>query len=314
MIAPRQAQELILGISHDPIFGPIILFGAGGVAVEVLDDTAIALPPIDNVLAGDLIDKTRIGRLLAGFRDRPAANREAIVAALCALSRMIVDLPAIASLDINPLLADAAGVVALDARIEIRPEAVEERPPNPALVIRPYPAAWTKDFSSDAAAFHIRPIRPSDIALYPDFLAQVSSNDLRMRFLAPRKSFPDEMLKRLTQLDYDRDMAFVALEAATGALAGVGRLSSDPDRTTAESALVVRSDLQGHGLGWALLRHIIDYAGAEGIGRIEGVVLNENERMLTMCREFGFSLRHRLDQPGLTVAELVLRSEEPTKA
>jgi acetyltransferase len=308
MIVRREAQELILGIDHDPIFGPVILFGAGGIAVEVVDDIAIALPPLDDVLAGDLVDKTRVGRLLAGFRDRPPADRNAILAALDALSRMIVDFPAIASLDINPLLTDRHGVIALDARIQIRPDAVEQHGPNPALVIRPYPAEWAKDFSTKGAQYHIRPIRPDDIELYPDFLARVSPADIRLRFLAPRKSFPDEMLKRLTQLDYDRDMAFVALEAASGALAGVGRLSSDPDRVTAEYALVVRTDLQGHGLGWVLLGHIIDYADAEGIGRIEGVVLNENERMLAMCREFGFSQRRDPDQPGLTRVALVLRS------
>ena len=122
MVVRRQAQELILGMNRDPIFGPVILFGAGGVAVEVIDDTAIALPPLDDVLAGDLIERTRIGRLLAGFRDRPPADRKAIVAALNGLSQMIVDFPAIVSMDINPLLADADGAIALDARIEIDPD------------------------------------------------------------------------------------------------------------------------------------------------------------------------------------------------
>jgi acetyltransferase len=210
MITRKQAHELIVGINHDPIFGPVILFGAGGVAVEVLDDTAVALPPIDDVLAGDLIERTRIGRLLAGFRDRPPANRHAIVAVLKGLSQMVVDFPAIVAVDINPLVADTEGVIALDARIEIRPEAVEQRGPNPALVIRPYPGEWAKDISANGASFRIRPITPGDVALYPEFLARMAPDDIRMRFLAPRKSFPDEMLKRLTQLDYDRDMAFVA--------------------------------------------------------------------------------------------------------
>ncbi len=306
MVVRRQAQELILGMNRDPIFGPVILFGTGGTAVEVIDDTAVALPPLDEVLAGDLIERTRIGRLLAGFRDHPPADRKAIVAALNALSQMIVDFPAIVSMDINPLLTDADGAIALDARIEIDRSAVEQRGPNPALVIRPYPAEWAKDVSSDGVEVHIRPIKPSDIELYPEFLARISPDDVRLRFLAPRKNFPDEMLKRLTQLDYDRDMAFVALDKKTGALAGVGRLSSDPDRAVAEYALVVRTDLQGHGLGWALLQHIIDYARAEGIGRIEGIVLNENDAMLTMCREFGFSVRHDPDQPGLSKVRLVL--------
>jgi acetyltransferase len=301
MVVRRQAQELILGMSRDPIFGPVMLFGAGGVAVEVMDDTAVALPPLDDVLAGDLIERTRIGKLLAGFRDRKPADRKAISAALNGLSQMIVDFPCIVSVDINPLLADAEGAVALDARIEIDPAAVEQAGPNPALAIRPYPAGWEREISADGAQYHIRPIKPADIELYPDFLAKISPDDIRLRFLAPRKEFPDEMLKRLTQLDYDRDMAFVVLEAGSGALAGVGRLSCDPDRTKGEYALLVRTDLQGHGLGWQLLQQIVAYAKAEAIGRIEGFVLEENTAMLHMCREFGFSTAHQPGTPGVLV-------------
>ncbi|SDA98624.1 bifunctional acetate--CoA ligase family protein/GNAT family N-acetyltransferase [Mesorhizobium qingshengii] len=307
MVVRKQAQELILGVSRDPIFGPVLLFGAGGVAVEVMDDTAIALPPLDDVLAGDLIGQTRIGRLLAGFRDRKPADRQAIVAALNGLSQMVVDFPCLVSMDINPLLADTAGVIALDARIEIEPERVEEPGPNLALAIRPYPTGWTRDFSADGARYHIRPIKPADVTLYPEFLARISPDDLRLRFLSPRKSFSDQMLKRLTQLDYDRNMAFVALEAKTGALAGISRLSCDPDHVSAEYALLVRTDLQGHGLGWELLRQIVDYAKADGISRIEGIVLSENKKMLAMCREFGFSIGHLPDEPGLVEARLELR-------
>ena len=258
MVIRPQAQELILGVSRDPIFGPTILFGAGGIAVEVMDDTAVALPPLDDVLAGDLIERTRIGRLLAGFRDRKPADRKAIVAALNGLSQMIVDFPCIVSVDINPLLADADGVVALDARIEIDPDAVEQEGPNPALAIRPYPSGWETMFEAGGATYRLRPIKPVDFELYPQFVAKVSPDDIRLRFLAPRKAFPDETLKRLTQIDYDRDMAFVALEAGSGALAGVARLSCDPDRTMGEYALLVRTDLQGHGIGWQLLSQIID--------------------------------------------------------
>lgn len=306
MVARKQAQELILGMNRDPIFGPVILFGAGGVAVEVMDDTAIALPPLDDVLAGDLIDRTRIGRLLAGFRDRKPADRRAITTALNGLSQMIVDFPCVASVDINPLLADAGGVMALDARIEIDPDRVEQEGPNPELAIRPYPAGWEREISAGGARYRIRPIKPADIELYPEFVTKVSANDIRLRFLAPRKNFEDSMLKRLTQLDYDRDMAFVALEAESGALAGVGRLSCDPDRVRGEYALLVRTDLQGHGLGWQLLTLIVDYAKAEAIKRIEGFVLNENEGMLLMCREFGFALAHHPNQPGLMQVTLEL--------
>ncbi|CDX20681.1 fused acyl-CoA synthetase: NAD(P)-binding subunit; ATP-binding subunit [Mesorhizobium sp. ORS 3324] len=304
MVVRKHAQELILGMNLDPMFGPVIMFGAGGTAVEVLNDTAIALPPLDGVLAGDLIDTTRIGRLLAGYRDQKPANRAAIMAALNGLSQIIVDFPCLVSLDINPLLADSEGVIALDARIEIDPQRVEEPAPNPALAIRPYPSGWSRDFASGGFSYHIRPIMPADATLYPAFMAKISPDDLRLRFLSPRKNFPDQMLKRLTQLDYDRDIAFVALEKDTGALAGIGRLSCDPDHRSGEYALLVRTDLQGHGLGWDLLKQIIDYARAERIGRIEGMILNENHKMLTMCREFGFSIAHHSSEPGLSVATL----------
>jgi acetyltransferase len=306
MVVRRRAQELILGMSRDPIFGPVILFGAGGVAVEVMDDTAVALPPLDDVLAGDLIERTRIGRLLAGFRDRKPADRRAIASALNGLSQMIVDFPCIVSVDINPLLADAEGVIALDARIEIDPDAVEEQGPNPALAIRPYPAEWEKEFSGGGVNYRIRPIKPADIALYPDFFAKVSPGDVRLRFLAPRKGFHDEMLKRLTQLDYDRDIAFVALAEDSGKLAGVGRLSCDPDRTRGEYALLVRTDLQGYGIGWQLLQQILAYAKAEKIGRIEGMVLEENKAMLKMCSEFGFTVTRHPDEPGVMLVALDL--------
>lgn len=306
MIVRRQAEELILGVSRDPVFGPVILFGSGGVSVETVDDTAIALPPLDDVLAGDLIDRTRIGRLLAGYRDRKPADRQAISLALNGLSQMIVDFPCIVAMDINPLLADSDGAIALDARIEIEPKDIERAGPNQDLAIRPYPAGWEKDISPDGEAYHIRPIKPADVALYPAFLAKVSPDDLRLRFLAPRKRFSDQALKRLTQLDYDREMAFVALEKTRGDLAGIARLSADPDHETAEYGLLVRSDLQAHGLGWALLRQLIDYAAADGLKRIEGTILSENTKMLAMCREFGFMVTHPLSETGLSTASFDL--------
>jgi len=307
MITRKNAQELILGIGRDPIFGPTVLFGTGGTAVEIVDDTAIALPPLDNVLASDLIDSTRIGKLLAGYRDRAPADREGIIRALIALSQLVVDFPCIVSMDINPLFADSEGVIALDARIEIEPNDVERTGPNPALAIRPYPAAWEKDLVLAGQEYHLRPIKPADVSLYPAFLAKVSPEDIRFRFLAPRQHFPDEMLLRLTQLDYEREIAFVALRKDTGELAGIVRLSSDPDKEAAEYGLLVRTDLQGHGLGWALLRHVIDYARADGLAVINGLILNENAKMLTMAKEFGFELGHHATEPDVKIATLRLR-------
>lgn len=306
MITRKQAHELILGMSRDPVFGPIILFGMGGVAVELLNDTAVALPPLDDVLASDLIDQTRAGRLLAGFRDRNPADRRALLAALNALSQLVVDFRCIAAMDINPLLADADGAIALDVRIEIDPDKVEDPSPNRDLVIRPYPSGWDRDFSTDGHRFSIRPIKPTDIRLYPEFFAKVSLEDIRFRFLGSRKNFPDQTLKRLTQLDYDREMAFLAIDADSGELAGISRISCDPDHIVAEYGLLVRTDLQGKGLGWQLLQQIIDYAHADGIARIEGFILNENRKMLGMCKELGFDITHLAHEPGISIATLTL--------
>jgi acetyltransferase len=305
MIERSQAQELILGIGHDAIFGPIILFGTGGVAVEVIDDTAISLPPLDDVLAGGLIDRTRVGRLLAGFRDRKPADRMSIIIALNALSQLIVDFPCIVAADINPLLADGEGVIALDARFEIDPESVERPGPNPALIIRPYPAEWARDMVVRDRTYHVRPIRPADVALYPDFFNRMDKEDMRLRFLSLSKHFSDKLLIRLTQLDYDREMAFVALDR-DGNLCAVARIFADPDHETAEYALLVRSDLKGQGLGWALLRHLVDYAKADGLKRIDGMVLSENSGMLKMCREFGFRIAKDQDDHGIIKVSLDL--------
>jgi len=308
MIERRRARELILGTSRDPVFGPVVLFGSGGVSVEVVADTAVALPPLDEMLAGDLIDRTRIGRLLAGFRDEPPADRPAIVRVLCALSQLTVDFPGIVSMDINPLLVDNEGVVALDARIEIDPVLATQLGPNRDLAIRPYPAGWEKEVKLGERTFHLRPIKPADASLYPAFLEKTAPDDIRMRFLAPRKYFPDQMLVRLTQIDYEREMALVALDGESGELAGIARLYSDPDHETAEYGLLVRTDLQGKGLGWILLAQLKDYAKADGLKRIEGMMLHENTRMLRMCREFGFSIDEHPADARLRVATLELAS------
>jgi acetyltransferase len=307
MVRMKHAHELILGVSRDPIFGPVIMFGAGGVSVEVVNDTAIGLPPLDDILGEELIERTRIGKLLAGFRDRAPADRTAILRSLNAVSQMVVDFPCIAGIDVNPLLTGPEGAVALDARIELDLSRIEEEGPNPDLAIRPYPSGWEKTFHSlKGTEYTLRPIRPADIALYPDFLEHVSAADIRLRFLGYRKAFPDEMLKRLTQLDYDREIAFVALDE-DGALCGISRLSADPNHESAEFGLLVRSDLQGQGLGSALMTHLIEYGRADGLSRIEGIMFDENDRMIDLARDLGFVIHDHPDDSTLELAVLTLK-------
>lgn len=288
MVRRPHAFEVILGINDDPTFGPVMLFGAGGTAVEVMADRALALPPLDGLLARDMIDATRIGRLLAGYRDRPPADLEAIAGALVRLSQLAADMPHVRELDINPLLADADGIIALDARIAVAPAERVAPGGNPRLAIRPYPSAWDRRESVGGTPIRIRPIRPDDEALYPRFLARVSAQDMKRRFFSTLTDMRHEDIARLTQIDYGRAMGFVAIDEASGDLLGVARVACDPDGLRAEYAALVRSDCKGHGIGWALMNRLKEYAADEGIEEIYGEVMADNEPMLTMARELGF--------------------------
>jgi acetyltransferase len=306
MIGWKGATELLAGLSVDPVFGPVVVFGAGGTAVEIIDDTATGLVPLDEVLAADLIDRTRISRLLKGYRDVAPADRHAIVAALIALSQLAIDFPMIASIDINPLLAAANGAMALDARIEIDLTRAALPGPNPALAIRPYPAGEQSSLELGDLRLAVRPIRPEDAALYPHFLERVDPEDMRMRFLVATKALSAQTLIRLTQLDYDRDIAFAALEPS-GDIAGIVRYAADPDGNSAEFGVLVRSDLKHRGLGRALMVRLIEYARTQGIGALEGLILNENRPMLALCRALGFAITPVANEALLSRAMLAVR-------
>jgi acetyltransferase len=310
MITRPDAFELIAGMSVDSTFGPLILFGAGGVSVEAVADTALALPPLDLALARDLVSNTRVARLLAGYRNRKGADVGAIAKALVRLSGIVCRHPEIREIDINPLLADDSGVIALDARVLI---AQQDKTPRTPLVIKPYPLEWEKRaILQDGEAVLLRPIKPEDERLYEGFLAHVTQEDLRLRLFAPQRQFSHKFLARMTQIDYAREIAFVAIRESTGELLGVSRYSADPDYEKAEYAVLARSDLKGRGLGWLLMRQLITYGQAAGLKELFGSVLAENTTMLSMCRNLGFhvamdpedsSIRHvTLAIGGLTLS------------
>lgn len=305
MVVRPGAVELILGVATDPIFGPVILFGAGGLAVELLRDTAVALPPLDSGLAADLVSRTRVSAQLAGYRGRPAADLASLNGALIALSHLVEDFPCLRSVDVNPILASADGVVALDVSVEFDPGEIDGASPNPHLAIRPYPTEWRRTIDTPEGSYELRPIRPADALLYPDFLSKVSREDMRLRFMAVRVSFPEEFALRWTQLDYDREMAFVALTPG-GDLAGVSRVVAEPGGRSGEYSLLVRSDLQGRGLGSGLMRILIDYARSDGMERLEGMVLAENRDMQGLVTHLGFTIAPILDDPGVVMSTLVL--------
>jgi acetyltransferase len=311
MVRQPQGRELIAGLAEDPVFGPVVVFGRGGTAVEVIDDRALALPPLDLALASELIGRTRVARRLEAYRDVPAADLPAIALLLVKLAQLAADLPAVRELDINPLLADADGAIALDARVRIAPEPArsERRRGNwhPRFAIRPYPSDWERRLDVGERCVQVRPVRPDDEEMFRTFFAQVDPEDVRLRFFAPVRDFSHAFLARLTQLDYSRAIAFVAIDEAAEEgrrMLGAVRLHANANHDTGEFAILVRSDIKGTGLGVALMRMMIDWARAEGIGCVEGSVLAENRPMRAVCRHLGFEERPMPDDPSLVKATL----------
>ena len=301
-----QALELIVGANVDALFGPVILFGQGGTAVEVVADRAVALPPLNAPLAQALIARTRVARLLAGWRDVPAADNAAVVGVLTALSQLLAEEPRIAELDINPLLADAAGVIALDARVRISAKA----PGGAAhFAIRPYPSELIETIDWQGRALTLRPIRPEDEAQHLAFLARLDPIDIRMRIFYSRRSIERSELARLTQIDYEREMAFVATAQLAGGgeeTLGVARAICDPDNHDAEFGIVVRSDVKGGGLGQRLMTKLIAHLRARGTKRLVALVLVENDRMLELARELGFEPDAEQPEGGVRRIHLAL--------
>ena len=292
MAARPLAQELIVGVSIDPVFGPVLLFGQGGTAVEVLADRAIALPPLNRVLARELISRTRVAKLLAGYRDHLPAKLDAICDVLIALSQMLADLPELIELDINPLWADHNGVIALDARVRVSLEGREGHAGAARFAIKPYPAELEQTVTWGDESIVLRPIRPEDEPQHRAFVNQLRPQDLRLRFFNSRRELPRSELARLTQIDYAREMAFIAvrnLADGTAQTLGVVRAVIDPDNIDAEFAIIVRSDLQAHGLGELLMRKMIAFLVGRGTQRMIGDVLRENDVMRHLVHSLGFA-------------------------
>jgi acetyltransferase len=308
MIIRPLARELIAGVADDPTFGPVVVFGRGGTAVEVINDKALTLPPLDLKLAQDLISRTRVSRVLKAYRDVPAADEASVALVLVKLAQLVADVPEIREIDLNPLLSDHSGVIAVDARIAVAPlEQGRRFPGHPRFAIRPYPKEWERSCHlPNGTAVFVRPVCPEDERLYAAFFARVTANDLRLRFFSQIKEFGHAFIARLTQLDYARAMAFVAIDQASGDLLGVARLHANANYDRAEYAVLVRSDVKGQGLGWLLMQTLIEYARREGLRRMEGQVLKENTTMLTMCRELGFTVVSDPHDPGSYLVGLEL--------
>ena len=283
MVARDAGVELLVGLSQDPVFGPVVLFGQGGVSAEVVADRAIGIPPLDDVLAHDVIGRTRVSRLLGAMRGRPAANMDAVAAVLVALSRIAVDLPEIKELDINPLIAGSHGAVALDARAAIQPAASAARP-----AIAPYPNGLVRNTMCGELPVVIRPIRSDDAPRLIELVDKCTAEDVFFRFGVGMKHLSPELAQQLSHIDYDRHMALAA-EGVDDSLLGVARVTDDLGGETGEFVLLVRSDVHGQAIGRTLLQALIDYAAARGMTSIWSDTELENGPMIDLARHLGFT-------------------------
>jgi acetyltransferase len=311
MVRRQHAHELIIGASIDPLFGPVVLFGQGGTAVEVVADRALALPPLNQVLADALIERTRIAKLLHGYRDVQPAHRPAITGALVAVSQLLAEVPEIAELDINPLVVDHEGAVVLDGRVRLS----AQRPAGAGhFAIRPYPQELVETRPwQQGAELVLRPIRPEDERQHLAFLARMDPEDIRLRVFYSKRSIEHTELARLTQIDYDREMAFVATSTENGHPVTLGAVRGiiDPDNDSAEFGILIRSDQKGQGLGVLLMDKLIRHLRAQGTRRIVGTVLKENKGMLGLAQRVGFTVERHPEDPDLRHVELHLQPTTP---
>ncbi len=305
MVTARDGFELILGAKKDPTFGTVIMAGMGGIAAEVFRDRALGLPPLNERLAFRMLESLRSWKLLKGYRGRPGVNLDKLIEILMRFSYLIADFPEIKELDINPLLATPEEVIALDARVVVDKELVG-KPVRPYshLVIRPYPEGYERQVTlKDGTEMLLRPIRPEDEPLWHEMLSRASRESIRQRFRYIFKETTHKMAIPYCFIDYDREMAIVAIVEEDGEkrMTGVGRLVADPDRETAEYAVFVADPWQNRGLGGTLTDYCLEIAKGWGIKEVRAETTPDNYRMIAIFRDRGFTIEHRHEE-GVVLA------------
>lgn len=310
MVRRMHGRELMVGVIRDPVFGPAIVFGTGGTAVEVHRDRAVALPPLNGFLVADMIRGTRVAKLLGAFRHLPPVDSDALENVLLRVSEMVCEIPELAELDINPLIADETGAIAVDARAVLRPAPVR-RDRYGHMAIHPYPSHLVATWQPRAGPqVTLRPVRPEDAEMEQAFVKSLSAESRYFRFMDTLRELTPLMLVRFTQIDYDREMAFVATLPANGAESeiGVARYVANPDGESCEFALVVADDWQRKGLGRHMMAQLIGAARTRGLRVMLGHVLAENRGMLSLCRGLGFVITDSAEGAGVKRAVLDLAS------
>jgi acetyltransferase len=304
MLLKRNGREVIVGLLKDEVFGPTVSFGAGGTAVEVLRDRAVALPPLNEFIARDLITRTRVSNMLGAFRNMPPVDVQAIETVLLRISAMACELPYVREVDINPLIVDEEGAVAVDARVVVDYYPfTSDRYGH--MAIHPYPSHLTSGFQlPNGRDIVIRPIRPEDAEIEDTFVRNLSAESKYFRFMQSLQELTPEMLVRFTQIDYDREMAFIATTEIAGKEAeiAVGRYVTNPDGKSCEFAIVVGDDWRRLGIGTRIMMALLEVAKSKGLKTMEGEILTENTKMLSLARKLGFAIRSMEDDATVQLA------------
>ena len=298
----------MIGIIRDPVFGPVISFGSGGTAVEVMGDSAISLPPLNRRLARDLINRTKVSRLLGQFRNMPAVDMDQLIHVLLRVSSMACELPWRREMDINPLIIDDKGLVAVDARIVVEyPKPSTD--PYHHLAIHPYPSHLVKQIQlSDGTDIVIRPIRPEDAEIEAKFVRELSSQTRYFRFMNSLQELSQQMLVRFTQIDYHNEMALIAVTAGDAGeeQIGVARYTTNLDKTSCEFALVVSDQWQSKGIGHHLMRNLMEIARDRDLERMDGQVLSDNKKMLELMASLNFKIQNDPNDTAIKQVEAQL--------
>ena len=294
MYRSSNGRELMIGVIRDPVFGPVISFGSGGTTVEIMGDSAVALPPLNRRLAADLINRTKVSRMLGKFRQMPAIDMDQLVNVLLSVSAMACELPWLREMDINPLIADEKGVVAVDARIVVD-YPTPSTDPYHHLAIHPYPTHFARKIQlNDGTDITIRPIRPEDAEMEAKFVRELSNEAKYFRFMNSFHELSQEMLVRFTQIDYHNEMALIAVKTDNHGdeQIGVARYSTNVDKTSCEFALVVSDKWQSRGIAHHLMKDLMEIARDRNLETMEGQVLRDNSKMLELVSSLGFEIRN----------------------
>jgi acetyltransferase len=318
MSGKPEGRELFIGVSTDELFGPVISFGAGGVMIELIADRSIELPPLNQFLAHRLIDRVRSAEMFGAWRGAAPINRDALEQMLLRVSEMVCALPQLREMDINPVIVDAQGALAVDARIVLQQSAAE--PGNyDHLAISPYPSDKEMEWPLlDGSRYIVRPLHPHDAGMLQDLVRGLSAESRYFRFVSSMRELSERMLAKFTLIDYDREMALVAIYpektpnadgsfTETERIIGVSRYVTNPDKSTCEFSLVIADEFSGKGLGSRMMLSIMDMARSRGLAYIEGLVLNNNHSMLKLMRSLGFDVKAFEDDPDFRLCVKALQ-------